>query len=200
MRNAVVFIVLALIVSACGAPSTPLSAPTSAATTAPSDTPEPTLTLTPTVTASPEPTLSPTAEESPTPEATMSLTPTFLFTLPSQTPTTTTQFDCDLVMQSPANGAVLKPREHFTAGWKLQNTGTVSWNPGSVEFTYVAGTKMYQDPLVHLTYGVNPGDSTVLSVDMRAPVNSTTYTTSWALKVGKIYFCRVRLTIYVQEP
>jgi hypothetical protein len=80
----------------------------------------------------------------------------------------------------------------------VTNTGTAAWVPLSVDFTYVAGSKLYDDPLVHLRAGVAPGQAVVLSVAMTAPRNPTKYTTRWSLRKGDIYFCPLSLSIYVE--
>lgn len=100
--------------------------------------------------------------------------------------------------QSPGNYISYNPKDEFTVGWKVTNTGTRTWDPGSVVFTYVSGAKLYDDPLLRLKSSVSPGQSVILSVHMRAPRNSTTYTTHWSLKMGDSYFCPLSLWIYVK--
>lgn len=82
-------------------------------------------------------------------------------------------------------------------GWKVTNTGTAGWYPGSVEFTFFGGDKMYQFPRTQLQTGVAPGDTVALVADMVAPKNPNKYTTFWGLRRGNDYFCRVSLSIYV---
>jgi hypothetical protein len=127
-------------------------------------------------------------------------TPTILFSLPSSTPTPTvpSELDCKLNWQSPGNGITYQPKEHFTVGWKVTNNGTAAWDAGSVVFTYLGGAKLYDYALVHLQTTVAPGQAVILSVPMRAPRNSTKYTTYWSLRRGDTFFCRVMLSIYVE--
>jgi hypothetical protein len=100
-------------------------------------------------------------------------------------------------MQSVQNGTHYKSREPFSISWKVRNTGTAGWVPGTVDFTYIAGTKMYQYPLVQLRGTVDPGNIAHLIADMRAPRNPGKYSTTWSLRQGDNYFCHVSLTIYV---
>ena len=100
-------------------------------------------------------------------------------------------------MQSVKNGSHFKAREEFSIAWKVRNTGTAGWIPGTLDFTYFAGTKMYQYPLVQLQVGADPGNVTLLTTDLRAPKNSGKYSTTWSLRQGDNYFCHVSLTIYV---
>jgi hypothetical protein len=83
-------------------------------------------------------------------------------------------------------------------GWMVQNVGTAPWDAGSTEFTYLGGAKLHNDDLVPLQSSVAPGQTIVLSVPMKAPRNSTKYTTYWGLRRGDTFFCRLELTIYVK--
>jgi hypothetical protein len=100
-------------------------------------------------------------------------------------------------MQNIKNGSHYKSREEFSISWKVRNTGTTGWDPGSVDFTYIAGTRMYQYPLVQMQGTVAPGNITLLMADMRAPRNPGRYSTTWSLRQGDTYFCHVGLTIFV---
>ncbi len=193
MRIVIVFLALALIAGACAAPSTPTAAPTAAATGTPSPTPA---TLIPILSSTPQPTV--TAPPTFTPVPVLTFTPIVLFIVPSPTASPSTAWDCSLLTQSVANGSEFEPGERFTVGWQLLNTGGATWYPGSVQFVYFGGTKMYIYPLVQLRQSVPSGAMTSFSVDMRAPKNSTTYTTLWSLRQGDSYFCRVRVSIFVK--
>ena len=186
MRNAMVFMALALFLASCAAPSTPIPSSMSARTPTPSMTAESALSLTLAPSATLEPTLSP----GPSPSASAS-------SAPSQTPTGSGALDCALLMQTVKNGAHYRPGELFSISWKVRNTGAAGWDSGTLDFTYIAGTKMYQYPLVHLQGTVDPGNIAYLMADMRAPRNPGKYSTTWSLRQGDNYFCHVGLTIYV---
>jgi hypothetical protein len=102
-----------------------------------------------------------------------------------------------LIWQSPGNYITYVPREEFTIGWNVRNTGTEVWNVGSVVFTYLRGAKLYDYYLVQLETSVFPGQAVILSVHMRAPRNFTMYTTYWSLRQGDTFFCPLMLSIYV---
>ncbi len=195
MKNAMVLTMLALFLGACSAPPTATLAPTSTPTVLASSGPEATMTETPAATATATATLSPTATASVTP---LALPPIVLFFSPTASNTPVGPLDCSLLTQSIANGSQISAGERFTMGWQVQNTGSATWFPGSVTFTFVGGTKMYIYPEVQLQVSVQPGGITSLSVDMKAPKNSTTYTSLWSLRQGTTYFCRVRLTVFVK--
>jgi hypothetical protein len=182
-RGAQVIGLCVMLIVACNVPlmATPVSTPTSPSTASASATPE--ASLMPTATAA-----TALPSETPTLEA------------PSLTPTIAPvgqELDCRLIWQSPRSGVHYDPRVRFDVGWKVSNTGTTAWDPGTVEFTYAGGTKMYRSALVPLQATVNPGDSVALSAEMVTPKNSGKYTTAWSLRRGTDYFCRVSLTIFV---
>jgi len=176
---------LLLLLAACAAPSALIPSPTSATTPSPSTTPEPTLSP------SPSPAASPFLEPS--------LTPIASSILASQTPGEAVTLDCTLLMQNIKNGTHFKSRDEFSITWKVRNTGTAGWDPGSVDFTYLAGTRMFQYPLVQLQGTVAPGNVTLLNADMRAPRNPGRYSTTWSLRQGDTYFCHLSLTINVDS-
>ncbi len=200
MRNAMVIMTLALCLSACAAQPKPAPTPTSVSISTLSTTPQPTLTAA--VISSPQATQA--VMLTPVPSATLMPTPTFppsfFFSLPTLTvtPTPGRALDCSVVQQSVANGSTFSPGERFSMSWQVINTGSANWYPSSVVFTYVAGTKMYLYPQTQLKAGVPPGATVGLNADMKAPKNSTTYSTAWSLRQGTTYFCRVSVSIYVK--
>ena len=194
MREAMAVLMLALLWAACSAPLRLMRK----FTTEPTHTLEPTLlpTLLPTSTLQPTPSPrpSPTTDLGPTP----SPFPTFAIPSPSPTATAVRALDCRLDWQSPGSGIEFDRGEGFTVGWHVTNTGSAGWDPGSVEFTYLSGARLHRDPVVRLDMSVPPGQSVILTAEMRAPRNSTKYTTYWSLRQGDTFFCRVGLSIYVK--
>jgi Ig-like domain-containing protein len=183
MKNAMIFLVLVLLLAACTSPSTQAPAPTSERTLGPVNTLGPALSLTPTA--------------SNTPEPLPTLTPTFVFFLAPPTSTPAHVLDCKLLSQSVPNGAHFNPKDRFDVAWKVRNTGSADWFPGSIEFVFTGGARLHLSPVVHLQSIVASGDTIALDVDMVAPKNSTKYSTTWALLRGNESFCFVSLTIYV---
>jgi hypothetical protein len=129
---------------------------------------------------------------------TLTPAPTRTLRLPSPAATEPVALACRLNWKSPGNGYEVDRGENFSAGWKLTNTGTQTWSPGAVIFTYVSGAQLHNDAVVHLDGAVPTGESVILSVPMRAPENSTLYTTYWGLRQGDTFFCRVSVTIYAE--
>ncbi len=167
--------------------------------------PAATVTPSPPATASPS---APTASE--TPVGTPTPFPTFELVLPTQTPTlepgqpTPTpsepaagEFDCRLLSQGVKNGAHFAPRERFDMAWHVRNTGTVLWDPASVDFVFLGGTKMYASSSSKLQASVDPDQKALLVADLMAPRQEGKFTTFWSLRSGQYYFCKLSLTINV---
>ncbi len=175
MKTMFLLLTLGLLLAACAAPApTPTGTPTSAPSTTP--------TLEPTLTSTPVP-------DTPT------LPPPSL--TPSSAGSATGELACKLLMQSVPNGSHFKPKERFDVGWKVRNTGTVRWDPDSIDFTYFRGTNMNQSILVHLTGEVEPGNTVMLYTDLIAPGSPGGYTTIWTLMRGEQDFCHLSVTIHV---
>jgi len=197
-RSLPIVMVAMIALASCAAPVTPPPIPTMLPTQTATKTFEPTWTPDLSATRTPGPTFTPPfapgmATVTPMLLATTSPTPS-----PASTPTAPVELACKYNWQSPGNYIQYKPNRSFTVGWNVTNTGTAAWDPESVEFTYLSGRNMYQYPLVRLQARVAPGQSVTLSVPMRAPRNSTMYTTTWSLRRRDTYFCPLRVTIYVE--
>jgi hypothetical protein len=140
-----------------------------------------------------------------TPSITPSPTETVIIKLPTWTPSVTLTAtprsvgeSCGLVAQNPENNQIFKSDANFDMEWTLRNTGTVIWSKGDFDFEYVSGDKIYKVKRYDLPTDVEPGNDVVLTVRMKAPDKSGTYTTTWGLLSGKSTVCKVSLTIIVQ--
>lgn len=166
----------------------------------------PTSTSTPTAT----PTVV-TETPSPTPTATI------VFILPTSTPLviptvtrsgdggdddddeiSSDNYSCQVVRVSPANGTVMDPREDFDAVWTVRNNGQRNWDRTSIDHVYDRGDRIHKVSGYDLRENVRVGNSTDLGVDMRAPKDRGTYTTTWILRAGNREFCSMSLTIVVR--
>jgi len=151
----------------------------------------PTLTITPTFT--------PVSTEIP------SSTPTFIFilptsTVPSSTPTlglSSEPYNCLVLSQSPADDASFAAGINFQARWQVRNIGTQTWGVNSADIRYSSGTKFHRTPILDMNKAVPSGEEIDIFVEMWAPVDPGTYTTTWKIKVGKTEFCSMKLKIIV---
>jgi hypothetical protein len=157
----------------------------------------------------PTPTITPTQNtETPLP----TITPTFLFILSSPTPlviptltlssngggSSSDNFACRITKVSPPNGSSFNPRDDFDAVWSVRNIGQKKWDRTGIDYIYSSGDKLHKVSGYDLTSTVGVGDSIDLGVDMQAPKNSGTYTTTWTMRSGNKTFCTMTLTIVVK--
>ncbi len=109
------------------------------------------------------------------------------------------EYSCRVVSVSPASGTQVDPGYDFDGVWVIKNTGTKTWSLGEVDFNYLKGTKFqkYADGF-DLPQAVNPGGQLTLTVDMAAPHEKGTYTTTWILVKGNTNICRLNLDLTVK--
>jgi hypothetical protein len=135
------------------------------------------------------PTLIPTASEPPTvlPTQTPTQTPTVI---PTQVPTQTSipapvYTVCNLAGfvadVSIPDYSVIDPGTAFTKTWRLQNVGACSWTSG-YDLVFVSGDLMSGPTVVSLPYGVDPGGSVDISVNLVSPSDPGTYQGNWMLR------------------
>jgi hypothetical protein len=155
------------------------------------------------------PTLAPTSTDTPpptsTPTGTPSPTPTFLFILPTPTvPTATPEvgssgkaLDCVVVRMEPADNSHIAPRKDFTMIWTVRNNGTEAWDGNSMDYRYQSGTKLHLVEAYDMETSPVPGEEAGLRVAMRSPDAAGSYTTTWAIRLGRTVICRMSVTILV---
>lgn len=156
--------------------------------------------VTPSATLTFTPTPSRTPSDTPTP------TPTFLYLIASITPTVTfatgkpgtTDYACTILAQAPIDNSLIAPGSLFSVRWQVQNSGSVAWDHNSIDYRYKSGTKMHMKPAYDLYKSIEPGGVADLIVDMTAPATPGLYTTGWKLRVGKVEFCSLSLTVNVK--
>jgi hypothetical protein len=107
-------------------------------------------------------------------------------------------YACQVISVEPANGTVFGSRADFDAYWKVKNIGKKTWDRNTVDFTYSSGAKIHKTSGYDLSKNVKSGETIEVGVDMEAPKNAGTYTTTWTLNAGRNSFCRVNLTIIVR--
>jgi hypothetical protein len=153
--------------------------------------------------------LQPTLTSSPTitrtPTEIPSLTPTFIFvlftpTVPSSTPTLkvpTEKYACRIVSQDPANDTVLVKGIPFKTHWQVMNTGTLAWDENSADYRYASGVKLSKVNAYDFNQSVPTGGVIDFVVEMQAPNDPGSYSTTWQVAVGKERFCPMKVTIVV---
>lgn len=156
----------------------------------------------------PSPTITPTVvTETPLPTATA----TIIFILSTPTPlviptftssggggTSSENFSCQVTRVNPANGTTFNPRDDFDAIWTVRNNGQRNWDRNSIDIIYSRGDKIHKVSGYDLDENVRVGNSIDVGVDMQAPKDSGTYSTTWVMRRGDNTFCTLTLTIRVR--
>jgi hypothetical protein len=155
----------------------------------------------------PSPTITPTLPTE-TPLPTETATVIFILSTPTSLviPTFTNvsnvssnqNYSCQVTRVSPANGSSFEPRDDFDAVWTVRNNGQKNWERSSVDYIYSSGDKIHKVSGYDLDENVRTGNSIDLGVDMQAPKNEGTYTTTWTMRAGDKTFCTMMISIVVK--
>lgn len=118
-------------------------------------------------------------------------------TIPTFT-TTVTSSICQVTV-SPKLGSTLKPSDDFDAAWTVKNTSGKAWEVTTIDYKYLTGTEMQKYAKAYdLKETVPPGATVTLRVDMTAPADPGTYSTTWALVQGSTVLCSLPVKIVVK--
>jgi hypothetical protein len=112
--------------------------------------------------------------------------------------TSNQNFSCQVTRVAPPNGSSFNPRDDFDAVWTVRNNGQKNWDRTSVDYIYSSGAKIHKISGYDLDENVRVGNSIDLGVDMQAPKDAGTYTTTWTMRSGNKTFCTLSLTIVVK--
>jgi len=215
LHRKILTLILVALVSLASACSSSLAAPTNtpapglsegdirtqavgtalAALTASAPSPTRTATVTPQPTLTNTPTAIPTEETPLPPTRTLAVwpTPTVTYT-PAQT-----DFTCEIIEQSPGpEDDTFEPKADFDVSVRVKNTGDNNWHYTKVLFIYTNGKYMQQKDGPVLVPDTDKSQQAHMVVDMEAPDTPGTYQTSYALIIGKLFFCPVHFTIKVK--
>jgi hypothetical protein len=163
--------------------------PTSTHTSTPTETPENTSTASPTYTSTVIFILSTPTKPVP---------PTFTGVPGGGTSGTSSDtYACQVISVDPPNGTTFGSRTDFDATWRVKNIGKRTWDKSEVDYAYESGTKIQKVDLYDLSSNVISGGTTNIVVDMVAPKNPGSYTTTWVLRNTNKVFCKFSLTINV---
>lgn len=151
------------------------------------------------------PILTPTrSTETPTLTATSTVIFIFFSPTPVVVPTSTIMvsgsFACQITQASPPKGSKFSPRQDFDAVWTVKNVGKKKWDRTSVNYAYSDGAKIHKISSYDLSKNIAIGGTTELTVNMQAPKDPGTYTTTWVMRSGSRTFCPLILTIVVRAP
>lgn len=82
------------------------------------------------------------------------------------------------------DGQVMLPNTPFIKTWRVQNTGTCSWGPGSglQNLQFIGGNPLGAPNLVPIPNAIPAGATADLSIQMTAPAQPGKYTSNWKLR------------------
>ena len=110
-----------------------------------------------------------------------------------------TTYGCTLVNQNPVDYVVMRPRQTFDMNWVVVNTGKAVWHTGTTVYSFYSGVPMYtKEEAYQLPADVGIGGKLKMTIDMEAPKNPGTYSTTWAILTGNTRVCRMFLIITVK--
>ena len=98
-----------------------------------------------------------------------------------------------------SDGTVIAPGETFTKTWKLENTGTCTWN-SNYTIMFSSGDNMSGETTT-IEQSVSPNETADISVELTAPEEEGTYTGYWILtnKNGTAFGNFIYVQIIVSE-
>lgn len=82
------------------------------------------------------------------------------------------------------DNTLMTPNTQFVKTWRVQNTGTCSWGPGSgvTNMAFVGGDPLGAPNLVPITASIPAGATADLSIQMIAPAQAGTFKSNWKLR------------------
>lgn len=140
-----------------------------------------------------------TTEPSPEPTATPDLSPTETPT-PEATPTQGLCDDAIFVADvSVPDGTQMNPGQEFVKTWRVKNTGTCTWTRG-YQIMWSYGDNRMGGQATALSSEVLPGAEAEISLLLKAPLSSGTYSGYWVLRNNNGFTFGQRLSVIITVP
>jgi hypothetical protein len=140
----------------------------------------PSATRPPPATATTRPTETPTEAIPTLPASTPTGTASVTAALAISIPEAATDNRAQWVSQSVADDTTFAPGETFSLTWTLQNVGTSTWTGGYM-LRFYSGDAFGAPKEVLLERDVLPGDKVDITLEMRAPTRTGTYSSVWVM-------------------
>jgi hypothetical protein len=125
------------------------------------------------------------------------VTPTVPTPIPQVNSGTDDKFNCTVLSKSPNDGFGFSAGIEFTVTWQVLNTGQEVWDAASADIRYLSGARIYVQSAYDLESNVPPNEQYTVTVKMKAPLESGTYTTAWAIRTQAVEYCRMSISIKV---
>jgi hypothetical protein len=94
------------------------------------------------------------------------------------------------------DGTVMSPGKTFVKTWSMMNKGTCTWS-SSYKLSFLDGEAMGGSSVL-LPSSVPPGQQVQISVNLKAPANSGTYTGGWQLQNTQGHNFGDRITVLIK--
>ena len=95
------------------------------------------------------------------------------------------------------DGTVFGAQQKFTKTWRVQNTGTTTWN-ANYELVFVSGNSLGYGGTIKLGRTVRPQENTDISIQLTAPNNLESYTGAWKLSNAQRQLFGPQLTTVIK--
>ena len=113
-------------------------------------------------------------------------------------PTPAVDWKCEIVSKSPPKGTVISPRTEFKVRWVVKNTGLRTWPKKGVDVVFKTGGRFHDRAYFDIPKSVPPGGTVTIEITLTTDYRKDTFTTYWALRVGKNDFCVLPITFEVR--
>jgi len=115
---------------------------------------------------------------------------------PSPPSTDSATFVSDVTLP---DGTVVSPGQALVKTWRMQNTGTSTWDSG-YQLVFIGGEQMGAPAAVNVPGTVSPGATVDLSVAMAAPSEPGTHRGEWKLRNSQGVFFGDKLWVQITVP
>jgi hypothetical protein len=98
------------------------------------------------------------------------------------------------------DNTVIKPGINFEKVWRVQNTGTCTWDDG-YKLVFIAGDKALDPVTFEFTDSkdfVSGGETADLGVDLTSPLKEGTYSATWRMQSDTGVFFGTLLTVVIE--
>jgi hypothetical protein len=98
------------------------------------------------------------------------------------------------------DGTVLSPGEDFDKVWRIQNTGSCTWDEG-YKLVFIAGERALDPTSYEITSAadfVAAGETVDMGVDLTAPEAEGSYTATWQMQTDTGAFFGTPLTVVIE--
>jgi len=111
-------------------------------------------------------------------------------------------YECEVISRAPEDGTVLTAGTFFDVVWTIQNDTDSAWRQDTTDYRFGEALNSVQmhtgDMDYDFMYSVEPGDSTTIVINMRAPTQAGTYGETWMITGGVTTICQFDVTIVVE--